>query len=73
LFPGLTTSIVYEISCSGGLINAGFTLALHESDSRILLQNMKELEQSMEVKADGDCLYYAARMRTEPTLVRCCA
>ncbi|WP_348651739.1 glycosyl hydrolase family 95 catalytic domain-containing protein [Paenibacillus silviterrae] len=52
--------VVYEISSADTAVEGEFLLRLHRTDGSTTSDKYKELESTVEVKAEGSYLYYAA-------------
>lgn len=53
--------IVYEVKSDGAPIRGEFRLAFHKTDSPRLADKCKELEETVQIRAEGDYIYYAAQ------------
>lgn len=54
-------AIIYEISAAGQALSGALRLAFHPTEEPSLVDACKEIEASVQTKAEGDYFYYAAR------------
>jgi len=54
-------AIVYEVQSDRSSIQAELSLVFHPTDSPRLAEKCKEMEETVQIKAEGDYIYYAAR------------
>ncbi|WP_079914750.1 glycoside hydrolase N-terminal domain-containing protein [Paenibacillus sp. 32352] len=54
-------AIVYEVQSDRPSIQAELSLVFHPTDSPRLAEKCKEMEETVQIKAEGDYIYYAAR------------